>query len=198
MGKSYAGLASNLNIDLPYKDLMGADIRRMNCAYFDRPDDFDNYSLGDLLVSDMVIAYDGMLRRLYADIGLEYAYSAPRCLRMTIGATVAALYETRILDYHGVDRSVFGPLRKTDRNRSWKCGQRSDRRASTGSPEKTRRVAMPLRRSWARCWGAMPITPARYTFAAPARSSITTSPGLTVRRCRHCPWASVDRLKRTT
>ena len=116
--KGYAGLAGNLNIALPYKDLLKGtdDIKRMNATYFERPTDFDNYALGDLLTSDMIVAYDGMLRRLYADIGLEYAYTAVRCLKMTIGATVAALYETRILDYHGVDRSVFGPRSKPARD----------------------------------------------------------------------------------
>lgn len=99
----YASLASNVGVVLDAKDSISrtgpnADIGRMDEIYFERPDDFDAYALGDLHVSDVIYANEKLWGTIWDALGVGHRYTAPR---LTIGSTVADLLQNRIAEAVG-------------------------------------------------------------------------------------------------
>lgn len=90
----YADFCKNTGTPIPYKDLFTpaekADMLRMYC---ERPDDFDNYALGDLYNHTALLNNEGLFKNIYKTLGLEEYYRPPR---LTTGATVRDLIESRI------------------------------------------------------------------------------------------------------
>lgn len=90
---SYAVLCENTGTELLYKDLMDDDIERMDKAYFERPDDFDLYAIGDLSVYEALRANADNFRRVYDSLGIGDYYREPR---LTIGATVNHIFGAKL------------------------------------------------------------------------------------------------------
>jgi hypothetical protein len=93
---SYAQFCSNVGIVLDDKDRMKelGIIDKMHIAYWQYPEDFDAYSLGDLHVFDAYTANCENTQQIYKALGLlEYYRGEPR---LTIGATVRDLFKARI------------------------------------------------------------------------------------------------------
>ncbi len=95
---SYSELASNVGIDLDAKEVItragpDADIRRMDEIYFERPDDFDAYALGDLHVSDVIFANEKLWGDIWDALDIGHLYRGPK---LTVGATVADMLQNRI------------------------------------------------------------------------------------------------------
>lgn len=87
----YAGFCSNTGTPIPFKDAFTsaekADMLRM---YQERPEDFDNYALGDLYNHKALTNNIEFFQAIYKSIGLEKYFSIPR---LTTGATVRDLME---------------------------------------------------------------------------------------------------------
>lgn len=99
----YATLAKNVGVRLEAKDAIsrqgpGADIARMDEIYFEKPEDFDAYALGDLHVSDIVYANENLWGDIWTALGIPHRRVPPR---LTIGATVADLLKNRMAEAVG-------------------------------------------------------------------------------------------------
>lgn len=99
----YAALAKNVGVRLEAKDTIsrqgpGADITRMDEIYFEKPEDFDAYALGDLHVSDIIFANEALWGDIWRALGIPHRRVPPR---LTIGATVADLLKNRMAEAVG-------------------------------------------------------------------------------------------------
>ena len=99
----YATLAKNVGVHLDAKDSIsrqgpGADITRMDEIYFEKPEDFDAYALGDLHVSDIIYANEDLWGAIWTALGIPHRKVSPR---LTIGATVADLLKNRMAEAIG-------------------------------------------------------------------------------------------------
>lgn len=90
---SYKEFCANSDIKLDAKDLMGDDIKRMDKVYFERPEDFDEYSLGDLKVYDALYQNAENMRVIWNDLGIGDYYDLPK---LSIGATVSELFKHKL------------------------------------------------------------------------------------------------------
>lgn len=92
-------LAEVSGVPLMFKSLMDNYKEKMIVGYFEKPDDFDNYSLGDLVIFEILEANAKNFKLIYKQLGLEDYYQRPK---LTIGATVRDLFVSRILKEFGV------------------------------------------------------------------------------------------------
>lgn len=98
---SYKDLLINTGFPVDDKDLMKelGLITKMHEAYFSHPDEFDRYALGDLKIYPALVANNENFRAIYATLGLSQ-YAKPPYL--TIGKTIAAMFEATVLQQFGV------------------------------------------------------------------------------------------------
>lgn len=91
---SYANFCSNSGIELKYKEVFtDTEKADMYTMYIERPEDFDNYALGDLYNHDALMGNANNFRKIYESLGLENFYTLPK---LTIGSTVARIVESSI------------------------------------------------------------------------------------------------------
>ena len=103
---SYKDLAEAAGIELLYKDkLSQKDKENMDITAVERPEDFDNYSLGDLEVYDILVNNAMNYRAVYQSLGIEEFYTPPK---LTIGSTVRDIFGATLLKHVGLgtDRKV--------------------------------------------------------------------------------------------
>lgn len=87
---SYKNLAKATGIELEYKDsLTQYDLENMSETYFNKPEEFDNYALGDLAVYEILNNNAQLFRKVYVSLGIEKYYKHPK---LTIGSTVRDLF----------------------------------------------------------------------------------------------------------
>lgn len=110
---SYASLCNNSGVKLDYKDkFSGAEKGIMNVMYTQRPDDFDNYALGDLYNHKALIGNSENFYKIYQSLKLEEYYTPPR---LTIGATVSRMMEAgikKLFNADANDRNVINAFCK--------------------------------------------------------------------------------------
>lgn len=88
---SYAVFCQNSGVQLPYKsNFDSSEKARMLDMYLTRPEDFDNYALGDLYNHSALVGNANNFKEIYGSLGLEEYYSLPR---LTIGSTVSRIIE---------------------------------------------------------------------------------------------------------
>ena len=97
---SYANFCSNSGVFLDSKDKMSSWIEKMDVAYFEAANDFDDYSLGDLKVYDALVGNAANMRHVWRDLGIEAYYKPPK---LSIGSTVANLFEAKIYKLFDVE-----------------------------------------------------------------------------------------------
>ena len=91
---NYASFCSNSGIELKYKDnFTNAEKAHMDVMYLKRPDDFDNYALGDLYNHTALLGNMENFKLIYESLDLE-KYFQPS--RLTIGSTVSKIIEASI------------------------------------------------------------------------------------------------------
>jgi len=91
---NYSSFCKNSGVELLYKDnFTSKEKSEMDIMYTSRPDDFDNYALGDLHNHDALMGNFTNFKRVYQALELEGYENHPR---FTIGATVAKLFEATI------------------------------------------------------------------------------------------------------
>lgn len=96
---SYLDFCANSGVVLDAKDKMKSWITKMDQAYFEVPEDFDDYSLGDLRVYDALVGNAENVRVVWRDLGIESYYKPPK---LSIGSTVAALFEAKVFQLFDV------------------------------------------------------------------------------------------------
>ena len=102
-GKSnYKTFCNTSGVELTYKNsLTSTDKARMDIIYTERPDDFDNYALGDLYNYDALIGNSDRFREIYKALGIEEFFEDPR---LTIGATVKNILTSKLLKHFGLSK----------------------------------------------------------------------------------------------
>lgn len=97
---SYAEFCANTGVLLKHKDNFTSEEKsRMLEMYIDRPDEFDEYALGDLHNYDALVGHSEMFKTIYDSLGVSNHYEIPR---HTIGATVSRLFTACLLNETGI------------------------------------------------------------------------------------------------
>lgn len=90
----YAAFCQNTNTPIPYKDVFdSADKADMLRMYLERPEDFDNYALGDLYNHRALMNNIEEFKAIYNILGLGDYFRNPR---LTTGATIRDLVEAHV------------------------------------------------------------------------------------------------------
>lgn len=98
---NYASFCSNSGVKLLYKDNFSSEEKsKMDEQYINRPDDFDNYALGDLYNHQALIGNMSKFELIYKSLGIVDYFEPPRA---TIGATVARILRSSMLSYLGLE-----------------------------------------------------------------------------------------------
>jgi len=98
---NYASFCRNSNVILPYKDTFSnSEKAQMDRMYVERPEDFDNYALGDLFNHAALLGNQDNYQKIYQTLGLAKYFTPPK---LTIGATIARLVESAIKKVFDVD-----------------------------------------------------------------------------------------------
>ena len=91
---NYKTFCENSNIKLKYKDnFLPEEKLKMYDMYINRPDDFDNYALGDLYNYDALLGNAKNFESIYESLGLADYYTPPK---YTIGSTVSKILSSGI------------------------------------------------------------------------------------------------------
>lgn len=98
---SYASFCENSRVTLDYKHNFNSDEKsRMLEMYINRPDDFDDYALGDLHNYDALLGNSENFQEIYKTLNLEPYFTPPR---FTIGATVSRIFNAAIKNLFDTD-----------------------------------------------------------------------------------------------
>ena len=97
---SYRDLLVNAGLPTDDKDLMKelGMIERMDEAYFLYPEEYDTYALGDLHIYKALLKNNENFERIHHALGLP-----PKPPHLTIGRTIATMFEGSVLTQFGVD-----------------------------------------------------------------------------------------------
>jgi hypothetical protein len=110
---NYASFCNNSGIKLEYKDnFTSVEKSIMKDMYNQRPEDFDNYALGDLYNHKALLGNAENFSKIYQALGLTNYFTPPR---LTIGATVSRIVESGIknlFDADANDREVINAFCK--------------------------------------------------------------------------------------
>ena len=91
---TYKNFCKNAGVELKYKDNFTKDEKKMMFdMYHKKPEEFDNYALGDLYNYEALKGNEKAFRKIYQSLELERYFTPPR---LTIGSTVAKLFEASI------------------------------------------------------------------------------------------------------
>lgn len=105
---NYQNFCTNSGIQLQFKDVFSKEEKsKMLDMYFNRSEDFDNYSLGDLYNHSALLGNAENFKKVYESLGISDYYSLPR---LTIGSTVSKIVESCIKKLFNApknDRSVI-------------------------------------------------------------------------------------------
>ena len=101
---SYKKVCQNVGIDTSAKSLMDSYKSDMLTGLKLHPDEFIAYSIGDLNVYDVLVAYANMMKNVYNELGLNEYYLLPK---LTIGATVADIVAASIFKWQGIEASEY-------------------------------------------------------------------------------------------
>jgi hypothetical protein len=97
---SYKAIASATGVELPYKETLSQnDLENMLDTYFEKPEDFDNYALGDLEVYRILANNSNLFEKVYKSLGVEQYFQPPK---LTIGSTVRDLFKASLYNKLGI------------------------------------------------------------------------------------------------
>lgn len=102
----YADFCKNAGIELKYKDnFTPEDKQEMERMYYERPEDFDNYALGDLYNYAALVANAENFKKIYEELEIGDYFQNPK---LTIGATVRDIYRGEIAKEFGIPNDKKG------------------------------------------------------------------------------------------
>lgn len=109
---SYGVFCANSGVQLSFKDMFTREEKaQMHRQYQDRPEDFDNYALGDLYNYEALKGNADSFQSIYDSLGIGVFFEVPR---LTIGATVAHMTESCLQDYLGIsDKKLVRKFTRT-------------------------------------------------------------------------------------
>jgi len=110
---SYKEFCTNSGLSLDAKDLMGDDIKRMNKVYYERPEDFDKYALGDLQVYNALKKNAENLETICDDLGVTEYCEPPK---LSIGATVTELFKYKLYQLFDVPSDQAKTFKNAERD----------------------------------------------------------------------------------
>lgn len=112
--QSYANLAMLGGHELKYKDNFTKEQKeQMIRMYTEHPQEFDEYALGDLDVYDILLKVEERISKIYDEVELSDYFKLGESMRLTIGATVAKMFENRLLQHMSIkDIRVLRDLTK--------------------------------------------------------------------------------------
>ncbi len=97
---SYKDLCECTNVNLKYKDTLNSDeLENMDLTYFNSPQRYDNYALGDLEVYSILVNNAQLFRKVWQALDINPYYRHPK---LTIGATVADIFRAKIYDLFNI------------------------------------------------------------------------------------------------
>lgn len=103
---SYSDIAKTVGWELKHKDKFNSDEKsKMLETALARPADFEDYSLGDLDVYEILNAYDSKWREVYELLGIADYYHVPK---LTIGGTVKDLFLAKLANKLGIADLIEG------------------------------------------------------------------------------------------
>ena len=108
---SYKKVCQNVGVDITAKSLMDDYKSDMLTGLKLHPDEFIAYSIGDLNVYDVLVAYANMMKNVYNELGLTDYYLLPK---LTIGATVADIVAASIFKWQGMEASEYHVKKKRE------------------------------------------------------------------------------------
>ncbi len=98
---NYATFCANSGVKLEDKDNFTPEEKgKMHEQYVNRPEDFDNYALGDLQCYEALIGNMSKFKTIYDSLEIESYFEPPR---LTIGATVARIVRSSMLKQLGLE-----------------------------------------------------------------------------------------------
>jgi hypothetical protein len=98
---NYATFCANSGVKLKYKDnFTSQEKSKMHIQYLEKPDDFDNYALGDLQCIEALHGNMNKFETIYSSLGISNYFEPPR---LTIGATVARILRSSMLKHLGLE-----------------------------------------------------------------------------------------------
>jgi hypothetical protein len=98
---NYATFCANSGIKLKYKDnFTSQEKSRMQLQYLSKPDEFDNYALGDLQCYEALHGNMDKFQTIYNSLDINNYFESPR---LTIGATVARILRSSMLKHLGLE-----------------------------------------------------------------------------------------------
>jgi hypothetical protein len=98
---NYATFCANSGVKLKYKDNFTSEEKgRMQEQYLSRPEDFDNYALGDLQCYEALMGNMSKFETIYESLKISNFFEPPR---LTIGATVARIVRSSMLKHLGLE-----------------------------------------------------------------------------------------------
>lgn len=97
---SYKDLALNTGIELKYKDsLSQSEKENMIETYFNNPEKFDDYALGDLEVYNFLESNSKLFEKIYQSLNISEFFTTPK---LTIGSTTNKLFQSVLFKYFGL------------------------------------------------------------------------------------------------
>lgn len=112
---SYKDFCESSGVKLESKTLMDKHITMMHLAYFLNPDDFDNYSLGDLFVYEALENNAENFKNIWNSLEIGNYYEPPR---LTIGATVRDIFQAKICKEFGKNPENFKDEKEFKKSRT--------------------------------------------------------------------------------
>lgn len=98
---NYATFCANSGVKLKYKDnFTSQEKSEMQIQYISRAEDFDTYALGDLQCYDALIGNMNKFQTIYQSLDISDYFEPPR---LTIGATVARIVRSKMLQHLGLE-----------------------------------------------------------------------------------------------
>ncbi len=97
---NYATFCANSGVKLEDKDNFTSEEKgKMHKQYVNRPEDFDNYALGDLQCYEALLGNMSKFKTIYDSLDIASYFEPPR---LTIGATVARIVRSSMLKQLGL------------------------------------------------------------------------------------------------
>jgi hypothetical protein len=106
---SYATLAANTGVILPYKDSINAvEKREIYYVYMEPTERYQKYTGNDTYNQKILENHAENMKLVYKVLGVEKYY---KCPKLTIGATIARLFGATIQNLFGVDKDDNSPIK---------------------------------------------------------------------------------------
>lgn len=106
---TFKDVCNNTGVLLNVKDEMYEWKSKMDRAYFDIPELFDQYATEDLKGDEVLKNYDRDIYKIYQDLGIEEWYQPPK---LTIGSTVNDLFEAKVCQFIGLEAGQSKKIKK--------------------------------------------------------------------------------------